>query len=167
MFWIQVLELICTREAGAVFEAGGLQCSLTFIREFGSAVHKDTLHSAMNVVTRLCGRMEPQDTNLETCVKSLSTLLKHEDPYVSAKISLTVFNNYGKTHSIAVLKTYSISVTKSRTQCLCSGDLCEENFSCTLLQVCTSTLQYCLPYLRCRISVRMFMEYSCLLLSSY
>lgn len=81
----QVLELICTREAGAVFESGGLQCSLTFIREFGSSVHKDTLHSAMNVVTRLCGRMEPQDTNLETCVKSLSTLLKHDDPYVSAQ----------------------------------------------------------------------------------
>lgn len=90
MLLFQVLELICTREAGAVFEAGGLQCSLTFIREFGSAVHKDTLHSAMNVVTRLCGRMEPQDTNLETCVKSLSTLLKHEDPYVSTKSLLTV-----------------------------------------------------------------------------
>ena len=67
-----------------MFEAGGLQCSLTFIREFGNSVHKDTLHSAMNVVSRLCGRMEPQDTNLEACVKSLSTLLKHEDPYVSA-----------------------------------------------------------------------------------
>ncbi|XP_048585863.1 E3 ubiquitin-protein ligase HECTD1-like isoform X2 [Nematostella vectensis] len=80
---VKVLELICTREAGAVFEAGGLQCALTFIREFGSAVHKDTLHSAMNVVTRLCGRMEPQDQNLETCVKSLSTLLEHEDKYVS------------------------------------------------------------------------------------
>ncbi|XP_068683255.1 E3 ubiquitin-protein ligase HECTD1-like isoform X4 [Montipora foliosa] len=80
---VKVLELICTREAGAVFEAGGLQCSLTFIREFGNSVHKDTLHSAMNVVSRLCGRMEPQDTNLEACVKSLSTLLKHEDPYVS------------------------------------------------------------------------------------
>ena len=74
-------------EAGAVFEAGGLQCSLTFIGEFGSSVHKDTLHSAMNVVSRLCGRMEPQDSNLETCVKSLSTLLKHEDPYVSNKCS--------------------------------------------------------------------------------
>lgn len=66
-----------------MFEAGGLQCSLTFIREFGNSVHKDTLHSAMNVVSRLCGRMEPQDTNLEACVKSLSTLLRHEDPYVS------------------------------------------------------------------------------------
>lgn len=80
-----MLELICTREAGAVFEAGGLQCAMTFIREFGNAVHKDTLHSAMNVVSRLCGKMEPQDPNLETCVKSLSTLLKHEDPYVSTE----------------------------------------------------------------------------------
>ena len=79
----QVLEFVCTREAGAVFEAGGLQCGLTFIREFGNNVHKDSLHSAMNVVSRLCGRMEPQDQNLETCVKSLSTLLKHEDPFVS------------------------------------------------------------------------------------
>ncbi|KAK3734839.1 hypothetical protein QZH41_011760, partial [Actinostola sp. cb2023] len=80
---VKVLELICTREAGAVFEAGGLQCAITFIREFGSVVHKDTLHSSMNVVSRLCGKMEPQDPNLETCVKSLSTLLKHEDTYVS------------------------------------------------------------------------------------
>lgn len=69
-----------------MFEAGGLQCSLTFIHEFGSSVHKDTLHSAMNVVSRLCGRMEPQDSHLETCVKSLSTLLKHEDLYVSVKL---------------------------------------------------------------------------------
>lgn len=92
--FFQVLELICTREAGAVFEAGGLQCSLTFIREFGSSVHKDTLHSAMNVVSRLCGRMEPQDTNLETCVKSLSTLLKHEDPYVSVYKFLTVIGHF-------------------------------------------------------------------------
>ena len=101
----QVLELICTREAGAVFEAGGLQCSLTFIREFGSSVHKDTLHSSMNVVSRLCGRMEPQDTNLETCVKSLSTLLKHEDQYVSAKGLCKLFcNSYSKL--IQVLASY-------------------------------------------------------------
>lgn len=66
-----------------MFEAGGLQCAMTFIKEFGNTVHKDTLHSSMNVVSRLCGKMEPQDPNLETCVKSLSTLLKHEDQYVS------------------------------------------------------------------------------------
>ncbi|KAL5009008.1 hypothetical protein ScPMuIL_014589 [Solemya velum] len=80
---IKVLELMCTRESGAVFEAGGLNCVLTFIREHGSQVHKDTLHSSMSVVSRLCGKMEPQDTSLEPCVESLSTLLEHEDQFVS------------------------------------------------------------------------------------
>ncbi|XP_006006429.1 E3 ubiquitin-protein ligase HECTD1 isoform X10 [Latimeria chalumnae] len=80
---VKVLELICTRESGAVFEAGGLNCVLTFIRDSGHLVHKDTLHSAMAVVSRLCGKMEPQDSSLETCVESLSSLLKHEDHQVS------------------------------------------------------------------------------------
>ncbi len=80
---LQVLEFICTRESGSVFDAGGLNCVLTFIREHGSQVHKDTLHSAMSVVSRLCGKMEPQDSSLESCVESLSTLLKHEDQFVS------------------------------------------------------------------------------------
>ncbi|XP_067009629.1 E3 ubiquitin-protein ligase HECTD1 isoform X3 [Anabrus simplex] len=80
---IKVLELICTREAGAVFEAGGLNCVLSFIRDNGCRVHKDTLHSAMAVVSRLCTKMEPQDTSLPTCVESLSTLLKHEDSHVA------------------------------------------------------------------------------------
>ncbi|XP_020386934.2 E3 ubiquitin-protein ligase HECTD1, partial [Rhincodon typus] len=80
---VKVLELICTRESGAVFEAGGLNCVLTFIRDSGHLVHKDTLHSAMAVVSRLCGKMEPQDSSLEICVESLSSLLKHEDPQVS------------------------------------------------------------------------------------
>ncbi|XP_015205637.2 E3 ubiquitin-protein ligase HECTD1 isoform X9 [Lepisosteus oculatus] len=80
---VKVLELICTRESGAVFEAGGLNCVLSFIRDSGHLVHKDTLHSAMAVVSRLCGKMEPQDSSLETCVESLSSLLKHEDHQVS------------------------------------------------------------------------------------
>ncbi|XP_071499022.1 E3 ubiquitin-protein ligase HECTD1-like [Diadema antillarum] len=80
---IKVLELMCTRESGAVFESGGLHCVLTFIRDNGSMIHKDTLHSAMAVVSRLCGKMEPSDSSLETCVESLSTLLKHEDPHVA------------------------------------------------------------------------------------
>jgi len=74
---------MCTRESGAVFDSGGLQCVLTFIREHGSQVHKDTLHSSMSVVSRLCGRVEPQDQSLETCVESLSTLLEHDDQFVS------------------------------------------------------------------------------------
>ncbi|KAI4462742.1 e3 ubiquitin-protein ligase trip12 [Holotrichia oblita] len=80
---VKVLELICTREAGAVFEAGGLSCVLPFIRDNGSRVHKDTLHSAMTVVSRLCTKMEPNDVNLPTCVQALSTLLRHEDSHVA------------------------------------------------------------------------------------
>ena len=37
---IKVLELVCTREAGSVFEAGGLTCVLAFIRDSGAQIHK-------------------------------------------------------------------------------------------------------------------------------
>ncbi|XP_076174502.1 ubiquitin fusion-degradation 4-like isoform X3 [Ptiloglossa arizonensis] len=80
---MKVLELVCAREAGAVFEAGGLPCALCFIREHGARVHRDTLHSAMAVVTRLCGKVEPQDKSLPDCVEALSTLLRHEDAHVA------------------------------------------------------------------------------------
>ncbi|XP_065332241.1 E3 ubiquitin-protein ligase HECTD1 isoform X2 [Cloeon dipterum] len=80
---IKVLELICTREAGAVFEAGGLNCVLGFIRDHGWRVHKDTLHSAMAVVSRLCTKMEPHEASLPACVAALSDLLKHEDTHVA------------------------------------------------------------------------------------
>nr|XP_016939130.1 E3 ubiquitin-protein ligase Ufd4 [Drosophila suzukii]XP_016939137.1 E3 ubiquitin-protein ligase Ufd4 [Drosophila suzukii] len=80
---IKVLELICTREAGAVFEGGGLNCVLSFIRDCGSQVHKDTLHSAMSVVSRLCTKVEPNTPCIQNCVESLSTLLQHEDAMVS------------------------------------------------------------------------------------
>ncbi|XP_018579699.1 E3 ubiquitin-protein ligase Ufd4 isoform X5 [Anoplophora glabripennis] len=80
---VKVLELICTREAGAVFDAGGLSCILPFIRDNGQRVHKDTLHSAMAVVSRLCTKLEPADAELPTCVSALSTLLRHEDSHVA------------------------------------------------------------------------------------
>jgi len=80
---IKVLELVCTREAGSVFEAGGLTCVLTFIKDSGSQIHKDTLHSAMSVVSRLCSKMEPQDTCLPSCVESLSSLLRYDDQQVA------------------------------------------------------------------------------------
>lgn len=66
-----------------MFEAGGLNCVLTFICEHGSQVHKDTLHSCMSVVSRLCGKMEPKDSSLRSCVISLSALLSHDDSFVS------------------------------------------------------------------------------------
>ena len=80
---IKSLELICARESAAVFEAGGLNCILQFILEHGKLIHKDTLHSSVSVVTRLCGKMEPNDTSLAFCVETLSELLKHEDNLVA------------------------------------------------------------------------------------
>ena len=74
---------MCTREAGAIYDAGGLTCTLSFIKDYGFQIHKDTLHSAMSVVTRLCAKMEPNDPTLEQCVDSLSVLLQAEDTYVS------------------------------------------------------------------------------------
>ena len=80
---IKTLELICARESAAVFEAGGLSCILPFILEHGQVVYKDTLHSAISIVTRLCGKMEPNDPTLDFCVETLSELLKHEDNFVA------------------------------------------------------------------------------------
>ena len=73
---------MCTREAGAIYDAGGLTCILSFIKDYGFQIHKDTLHSAMSVVARLCAKMEPNDPTLESCVDSLSILLQAEDTYV-------------------------------------------------------------------------------------
>lgn len=42
---VKVLELICTREAGAVFEAGGLSCVLPFIRDNGKYSLHNSLHT--------------------------------------------------------------------------------------------------------------------------
>lgn len=80
---IKVLELVCSREAGSVFEGGGLNSVLAYIRDNGSQIHKDTLHSAMIVISRLCSKVEPQGANIQTCVESLSTLLLHEDVLVA------------------------------------------------------------------------------------
>ena len=73
---IKVLELICTREAGGVFEAGGLTCVLGFIRDNGGLIHKDTLHSAMAVVSRLCSKMEPNEDSLGVCSYNFFFLLR-------------------------------------------------------------------------------------------
>ncbi|XP_076816720.1 E3 ubiquitin-protein ligase HECTD1-like isoform X3 [Clavelina lepadiformis] len=80
---VKVLEFICTREPGAVFEAGGLTSILMFICKCDEVIHKDTLHSSMAVVTRLCGKIELNGDVMPDCVKSLSSLLHSDDPYVS------------------------------------------------------------------------------------
>ncbi|CAK1540512.1 unnamed protein product [Leptosia nina] len=80
---IKVLELVCTREPGAVWEGGGLPAVLHFITHYGTSVHKDTLHSAMAVVSRVCGKMEPGDARVGDAVSSLSSLLRHSDTRVA------------------------------------------------------------------------------------
>ncbi|XP_045495051.1 E3 ubiquitin-protein ligase HECTD1 isoform X4 [Colias croceus] len=80
---IKVLELVCTREPGAVWEGGGLPAVLHFITHYGTSVHKDTLHSAMAVVSRVCGKMEPGDARVGDAVSSLSSLLQHSDTRVA------------------------------------------------------------------------------------
>ena len=78
-----MLELACARESDKVFDAGGLPAVMALLIHHSHDVHKDTLRSCMNVVTRLVPRMEPKDSTLESCVDSLSTLLRHDDPQIS------------------------------------------------------------------------------------
>uniref|UniRef100_UPI00358EE47C E3 ubiquitin-protein ligase HECTD1-like n=1 Tax=Myxine glutinosa TaxID=7769 RepID=UPI00358EE47C len=81
---VEVLEVTCTRQSGAVLKAcGDFSWILAFILNSGYLVHKDTLHSAMFVVSRLCGKMEPHDSRIDSCVEALSILFKHEDHQVS------------------------------------------------------------------------------------
>lgn len=84
---------MCTREAGSIYEASGLNCMVTFIREYGSQIHKDTLHSAMSVVARLCSKIEPTDETLEDCMDSLSKLLQHQDNNVRSLCFLYHFTH--------------------------------------------------------------------------
>lgn len=51
--------------------------------EHSKVLHKDTMRSCMNVVTRLIPRMEPKDHAMDSCVSSLSLLLANEDPQIS------------------------------------------------------------------------------------
>ena len=48
----QVLEFMVTREAGLIFQAGGLPAILSFISDNQSTTHKDILHSAMAVCVK-------------------------------------------------------------------------------------------------------------------
>ena len=98
---IKVLELVCTREAGAVFDAGGLPVILSFIRYNGRRIHKDTLHSAMSVVSRLCSKVEPPDEEtLPECVDCLSTLLADGEDSVVADGALKCFASLAELQAV-------------------------------------------------------------------
>ena len=66
-----------------MFDAGGLPAIMTLLIQNTQYLHRDTMRSCMNVVTRLVPRMEPKDPALDSCVTSLSTLLQNTDPQIS------------------------------------------------------------------------------------
>ena len=74
---------MCARESDKVFDAGGLTAVMNLLIQHSDIIHKDTMRSCMNVVTRLVPRMEPKDSGVDECVTSLSVLLEHSDPQVS------------------------------------------------------------------------------------
>jgi E3 ubiquitin-protein ligase HECTD1 len=96
---VKLLEHICQREASTVYDAGGLQAMLHLIRfpylkvykripkfcicSHHDHLHKDTMHSAMAVITKLCAKMEPNDPNLPECSKNLGELLSHDDEKIA------------------------------------------------------------------------------------
>ena len=66
-----------------MFDAGGLPAIMELLIEHNKVLHKDTMRSCMNVVTRLVPRMEPKDQTMDACVASLSILFVSEDPQIS------------------------------------------------------------------------------------
>lgn len=77
------MELCCARESDKVFDAGGLPTIMEMLIEYSKVLHKDTMRSCMNVVTRLIPRMEPKDPSMDSCVSSLSLLLTSEDSQIA------------------------------------------------------------------------------------
>ena len=80
---VKVLEHICQRETGLVYEAGGFFQMLSLVKDHANVIHKDTLRSAMTVVTRLCSKIEPDDAVKSDYSVTLGQLLKHTDLRVS------------------------------------------------------------------------------------
>ena len=81
---IKVIERICSREASSIYENDGLRCVLDFINHCHAMIHKDSLQSALHVVVKLIGKIDPQNvTTLDQIVESLSKLLLHENTSVS------------------------------------------------------------------------------------
>lgn len=109
---VKLLEHVCQRETMAVYDAGGINAMLTLVRVHGTQVHKDTMHSAMSVVTRLCGKMEPTDPELGKCAESLGALLEHEDPKVCI-----LFVTKIPTFSFASHKISLLQVSESALRC--------------------------------------------------
>ncbi|CAF4931639.1 unnamed protein product [Rotaria sp. Silwood1] len=81
---IKVFERLCLREASSIYEQDGLRYVIEFINNCYSVIHKDSLQSALNVVIKLIGKIDPQNSStLDQTIESLSNLLLHDDPFVA------------------------------------------------------------------------------------
>ena len=81
---IKVFERLCSRETSCIYDQDGLRCVLDFINTCYAVVHKDSLQSALNVVVKLIGKIDPQNSpTLDQTTQSLSNLLLHDDAFVA------------------------------------------------------------------------------------
>jgi len=81
---IKVFERLCSREVSSIYEQDGLRYVLDFINNCYSVIHKDSLQSALNVVVKLIGKIDPQNSStLDQTIESLSNLLLHDEPFVA------------------------------------------------------------------------------------
>lgn len=79
----QVMELLSNREPQAVYHANGLTCAINFVRLHSLRVHRDAVQSALNLIGRICARVEIPANALAGHVEKLTALLSHAMPFVS------------------------------------------------------------------------------------
>ncbi|TNN07564.1 E3 ubiquitin-protein ligase HECTD1 [Schistosoma japonicum] len=89
---VKMLQLICTREPGAVYAAGGLTSVLRYIRLYPHLLHADVLQAGMDIIRRLFTRADPRDTNLTSWIDALSSLLDRRETGVADQ-ALRAFAN--------------------------------------------------------------------------
>ena len=78
----QILELGCARESEKLYEAGVLKAVMNLIINFGDSLFHDTVRACMTVITRLVSRIEPTNSQFDSCIHSLSILSQHPDSHV-------------------------------------------------------------------------------------
>ena len=79
---VKVLELVCSREPGIVFESGGLGSVLSYVSLYRQQTHEDTLRSALSILSRLITRLDPNDSQLSSYIESLTSMLHSDDQTV-------------------------------------------------------------------------------------
>ena len=81
---IKVFERLCSRETSSIYEQDGLRFVIDFTNSCYAVIHKDSLQSALNVVVKLIGKLDPQNSaTLDEPIESLSNLLLHGDTFIS------------------------------------------------------------------------------------